>query len=52
MSELRSPAQRETLRILEAQKQVLLAKRTVIGEEIKSIERKIREERRRGSSHE
>jgi hypothetical protein len=44
----RSPTQLETLRILEAQRQVLLANRGVIDEEIKSIERQIREEKRRG----
>lgn len=47
--EQRSPAQREKIRILEAQRQELLAKRAVIDEEIKSIERQIRDAKRAGT---
>jgi hypothetical protein len=48
MNEQRSPAQREKLRILEAQKQVLLAKRAVLDEEVKALERQIRDAKREG----
>ena len=43
-----SPAQREKTRILEAQRNVLIAKRAVIDEEIKSVERQIRDAKQEG----
>jgi hypothetical protein len=39
MNEQRSPAQRERIKILEAERQVLLAKRAKIDEELKALER-------------